>query len=217
MKKHDRKTSKAKPSATHENPHGKPPKEPDMDQIANELDSCARERLPDGVLRGELAGYEPEIRQDAILLALSWHVRALRDAAYREKYPWIAARALAAALRLCKRGYLKQLARSPKPCHAPSLAEPFCLHPAMVRSCNWSASTIERVFLQAIRTALDREQITFVCALIAIEMCVSGTKASELADMMHIPRHTIYKHLRRTRQVISGILQDTEAQLMDPM
>ena len=87
----------------------------------------------------------------------------------------------------------------------------------MARSCDWSASTIERVVLQAIRTALDREQITFVSALIAIEMCVNGTKASDLADIWQIRRSNIYQHLRRTRKVISGILHDTEAHLMDPM
>ena len=63
--------------------------------IAGELDTLARQRLPDRVLQGNLAGYEDEIRQDAILLALSWYLRNRADTQHRVKYPWHSARALA--------------------------------------------------------------------------------------------------------------------------
>jgi hypothetical protein len=218
MKKHNTKPSKSKPSNNHGKPISDSLIDPDIERIAENLDTLARQRLPDGVFQGDLAGCEAEIRQDSILLALSWYLRCLKDEAYQAKYPWIPARALAKALRVQKRDRLKALDRNRERSHGmPSADEPTSLHPAMLRPSDWSASTIECVVLEAIMTALRRGQISSVNALIAMEVFVSGVSASEVAKRLRMHRSNVYQHLQRTRRITSEIIEQIEVPLMDPM
>lgn len=218
MKKHNRKPSKSTPSKKHVKPISDPILDPDIEQTAIELDTLARQRLPDGVLQGDLTGCEAEIRQDSILLALSWYLRCLQDEAYRVKYPWIPARALAKALRVQKRDRLKELEKDGNGFSSlPPANEPTSLHPVMVRPSNWSASTMVRVVEEAIVTALRRNQISFVNALIAMEVFVAGTRANEIAKHLGMHRSNVYQHLQRTKRVTTEIIDRIEVSLMDPM
>jgi hypothetical protein len=218
MKKHNTKTSKSKPSKKHGKPISDPLIDPDIEHIAKDLDTLARQRLPDGVFQGDLTGREAEIRQDSILLALSWYLRCLQDEAYRVKYPWIPARALAKALRIQKRDRLKELDKNRKgSVGMPSSDAPTSLHPAMIRSSDWSASTMARVMEEAIVTALRRNQISFVNALIAMEVFVAGTRANEIAKHLGMHRSNVYQHLLRTKRATTEIIDRIEVSLMDPM
>jgi Sigma-70, region 4 len=218
MKKHKRKPSQSKPSKKLGNPISDPLLDPDIERTAKELDTLARQRLPDGVLQGDLTGCEAEIRQDSILLALSWYLRGLRDDVYRAKYPWIPARAIAKALRIHKRDRLKALAKHLKNCSGlPSSVELSSLHPAMIRPSDWSSSTMVRVVEEAIVTALRREMISSVNALIAMEVFVCGTSVKEISEQLGMNRSNIYQHLHRTKKITKVIIDRIEVPLMDPM
>ena len=218
MKKHNTKPSKSKPSKKKGETISDPLLDPDIERTAKELDTLARQRLPDGVFQGDLTGCEAEIRQDSILLALSWYMRGLKDDAHRAKYPWIPSRALAKALRVHKRDRLKALDKNRKrSCGIPSADEPISLHPAMVRPSDWSASTMVRVVEEAIVTALRRDQISSVNALIAMEVFVSGTSAKEISKHLGMNRSNIYQHLHRTKKVTKEIIDRIEVPLMDLM
>lgn len=218
MNLHKTKPSKSKTSKKHGKSTSHPLNDPDIERTAKDLDTLARQRLPDGVFEGDLRGFEAEIRQDAILQALTWYLRCLQDKAYLAKYPWIPARALAEALRVRKRDHLKGMDKNRKRSNdMPSVDDPTSLHPAMVRPCNWSASTIERVVAEAIQTALRRGQISSVNALIAMEVFVSGVSAKEMADRLRMHRSNVYQHLDRTKRITAEIIQRIEVPLMDPM
>jgi hypothetical protein len=218
MKQHKRKPSQSKPSKKHDNPISDPLLDRDIERTAKELDTLARQRLPDGVFKGDLTGSEAEIRQDSILLALSWYLRCLQDEVYRVKNPWIPARALAKALRVQKRDRLKELERDRKGFSGlPPANKPTSLHPAMVHPSDWSASTMVRVMEEAIVTALRRNQISFVNALIAMEVFVAGTRANEIAKHLGMHRSNVYQHLQRTKRVTTEIIDRIEVSLMDPM
>jgi hypothetical protein len=218
MKKHKRKPSQSKPSKKHDKPISDPFLDPDIERTAKELDTLARQRLPDGVFQGDLTGSEAEIRQDGILLALSWYLRCLKDPDHQAKYPWIPARALAEALRVQKRDRLKALDKDRRAFSSlPPANEYTSLHPAMVRPSDWSASTMVRVMEESIVTALRRNQISFVNALIAMEVFVSGTRANEIAKHLGMHRSNVYQHLQRTKRITTEIIDRIEVSLMDPM
>jgi len=65
----------------------------DFESLASDLDQLAKGKLPDGCLDGVLKGQEPEIRQDAVLLALRWFGKCTN------KEEWIPAASIAHALR----------------------------------------------------------------------------------------------------------------------
>jgi DNA-binding transcriptional ArsR family regulator len=218
MQKYITNIYKSNPSKKHTKSYSDQVVHPDLELIAKELDTLARQRLPDGVLQGNLTGYEAEIRQDSILLALSWYLRQHTDEAHRVKYSWIPARALAHALKLQKRDRLKALDKDRKRSSGiPAANEPTSLHPAMIRPSDWSASTIEPIVREAILTALRRERISLVNAAIAMEVFVAGAPASEVADRLRMSRSNIYQHLQRTKRIVAEIIEQIEVPLMDPM
>ena len=218
MKPHKRKPSQSKPSKKHDKPISDPLIDPDIERIAKDLDTLARQRLPDGVFKGDLTGCEAEIRQDSILLALSWYLRCLKDPDQHAKYPWIPARALAKALRVQKRDRLKALEKDRKGFSGlPPVNEPTSPHPAMVRPSDWSSSTMVCVVEEAIVTALRRNQISFVNALIAMEVFVVGTRVIDIAKHLGMHRSNVYQHLHRTRRITAEIIDQIEVSLMDPM
>jgi hypothetical protein len=218
MKKHKRKPTKSIPSIKQRKSYSDSLIDPDIERTAKDLDTLARQRLPDGVLPPALRGSEAEIRQDAILLALKWYSRCLHDEAYRIKYPWIPARALAKALRAQKRDRFKELDKKIKTSnYLPSADEPTSLHPAMIRPSDWSSSTMVRVMEEAIVTALRRDQISAVNAFIAMEVFVSGASINEIAKRLGMHRSNIYQHLHRTKKITEKNIHWIEVPLMDSM
>lgn len=219
MKKHNkRQQSKSNPTKSNVNALNDTHIDPDIELIAKDLDTLARQRLPDGVFQGELTGYEAEIRQDSILLALSWYLRGISDEEYRDRYPWVPARALAQALKIHKRDRLKELEKSCKTTNGiPTVDEPTSLHPAMLRTCDWSASAVEQVVTVAIVTALRSGQISLVNALIAFDVFVSGVGANEIAKKLRMTRGNVYQHLQRTKKITAQIIDQIEVPLIDPM
>lgn len=219
MKKHNkRQQSKSNPTKSNVNALSDTLIDPDIELIAKDLDTLARQRLPDGVFKGELTGFEAEIRQDSILLALSWYLRSISDEGYRAKYPWIPARALAQAMKIQKRDRLKELGKSRKTTNGfLTVDEPTSLHPAMLRTCDWSVSTVEQVVTVAIVTALRSGQISLINALIAFDVFVSGVGANEIAKKLRMTRGNVYQHLQRTKKITAQIIDQVEVPLMDPM
>lgn len=215
MKKHIRKPSKSKPSKKHTKSKSDPVVDPDLDLIARELDTLSRQRLPDRRLQDKLTGYEAEIRQDAILLALSWYLKHETDEAHRVKYPWHPARSLAKALRIQKRDYRKALGNEQKRFCSLSVPDAIApLHPVLKRPSDWSASTVEAMMREAIRIALRCGQITHANAAIALEVIVEGASVSEMADRLGTNRSNIYQHLSRVRRKTAEILDRMEVPLI---
>ena len=185
-----------------------------LDQIAEDLEGLARRRLPDSVLQGVLTGYEEDIRQDAILLSLGWHLRQETSAPENPGRAWHAPRAIAGALRIIKRDYVKALKGEAEARHAmlPHLTTTTC-HPVMIRGCDWPTSTMRRLTKEAIRIAHRTGKISSLNAAIAIEVLVDGVRAAEIAARCDVHRSNIYQHLSRVRRHIPEIIDTLEVSL----
>jgi len=218
MNAHSKTTSKPHTSTKHSKPYPEKDGEEELNKTAKELSTLARAKLPNRVLQGVLTGYEDDIRQEAILLALSWYLRQRIDTEYRKKHPWNTGQAIAGSLRIQKRGYIKALKTEAETLRRiPPENAKTSLHPAMRNACDWSASTKGLVTDEAIRIALRAKRISHTNALLAKEVLVNGAHVSHLAELMSVNRSNIYQHLSRVRREIRGIIQDMEVPMIDSL
>lgn len=187
-----------------------------LDQITEELEGLARRRLPEKVLQGVLTGYEEDIRQDAILLSLGWYLRKDISGPKNPSRVWNAPRAIAGALRIIKRDYVKDLKGEAEARHAtlPHLTTTTC-HPVMIRGCDWPTSTMRRLTKEAIRIAHRTGKISSLNAAIAIEVLVDGVRAAEIAARCDVNRSNIYQHLSRVRRHLPDIIDCLEVSLRE--
>lgn len=185
--------------------------EKELNRTAEELDVLARMRLPDRVLRGILTGYEDDIRQNAIVLALGWYLRQQTDPEFHPEYPWHAPRAIAAALRIQRRDHIRSLkgeSEGLRSLPAESLGTP--LHPSMIRICDWPSSAKQSVIRVAIRIALRDGRVSTINAAVGIGLLVEGISAKEMAKRRNISPSAIYQHLGRVRRAIPDIIEGIE-------
>lgn len=187
-----------------------------LDQIAEELEGLARRRLPDRVLQGVLTGHEEDIRQDALLIALGWYLRKGISGPDKTDHAWHAPRAIAGALRIIKRDYVKAQKGESEARHAmlPHLTTITC-HPAMIRGCDWPTSTMRRLTNEAILIAHRTGKISSLNAAIAIEVLVDGIKVTEIARRFNVHRSNIYQHLTRVRRHLPDIIDCLEVSLRE--
>lgn len=188
----------------------------DPDRITEELERLARQHLPDRVLQGVMTGHEADIRQDAILLALGWYLRNESSPPIQAGHTWHAARAIAGALKIIKRDYIKSLKGVEEALHAmlPHVPATTC-HPVMIRCRDWPTSTMRTLTKKAIRIAHRTGRITSLNAAIAIEVFINGIQVIEIAKRFNVHRSNIYQHLSRVRRHIPEIINELEVSLDD--
>ena len=123
-------------------------------------------------------------------------------------------RAIAGALKIIKRDYIKALKGEEEALHAmlPHVTATTC-HPIMIRGRDWSTSTMRHLAKKAIRIALRTGKISSLNAAIAMEVLVDGVPVTEIATRCHVHRSNIYQHLTRARQHIPGIIDRLEVSL----
>lgn len=185
-----------------------------LDRVAEELLQLAKKRLPNNVLQGDLTGLEEDIRQDAVILCLSWYLRQNREFPQVLNYLWLPPRAIAAALKIQKRDYLKSISRRLETLQQMSNKPEVILdHPTRLRTCDWSSFTMQTVLRKAIRIALKDERISLANAAIGLELLVNGVTAKQLAKRRHVSSSAIYQHLSRVRREIPDIINGIEVPL----
>ena len=191
------------------------PKCPDhLDRVAEELVILAGNRLPNSVLRGILAGMEEDIRQDAVLLSLSWYLRQDGKSPSDPKYRWHAPRAIAAALKIQKRDQMKSMKRKLEALQRASDEQTGMQdHPSRIRACDWSSSTMRLVIREAIVIALKQGRISLVNAAVGLGILIDGITAREMAQRRNVTRGAIYQHLSRVRQEMPDIIEGIEIPL----
>lgn len=183
-----------------------------LNEAAEELFRLAHERLPDHVLQGALTGHEEDIRQDAILMALRWFLRAEGDSDHSRK-PWCSPRAIAAALRFVKLDYVSALKRQAMTLQSMPTNPPITLHPVRLAPCDWPTPALQTMIQEAIKIALKDGRISHVNAGIALRVFVDLIPVRELAEQLKVHRSNIYQHLSRVRREIPDILSGIEVPL----
>jgi hypothetical protein len=185
-----------------------------VNQAAEELDILARRRLPDRVLQGGLTGCEDDVRQEAILLALSWFLRNEAAPDVDPGLPWHAPRAIAGALRIIKRNYLKNLKSNAETLQQIRLHENrMILHPVMIPTRDWPTCTMKRMIKKAIRIARNSYKISASNAAIAQEVLVQGIPVTALAEQLGVSRSAVNQQLSRAKRHLPTILQHLEVAL----
>lgn len=186
-----------------------------LEQIAEELTDRAQQRLPDGVLQGILRGCEEDIRQEAILLALTWYLRGASDNCDESTEAWHAPRAIAGALRIIKRDAIKDLLYEADKRHRIDPMPTTTCHPVMVRACDWPTPVMRDLCRRAIRIALRDRRISPLNAAVAEAVYVDGIQVLDLAARRKVHRSSIYQHLSRAQRHLRDVIESMEVPLMD--
>lgn len=179
----------------------------DLDLVAGELIRLAKTRLPNHVLKGVLTGYEEDIRQDAVILALRWYLK-------NNEPDWNAPRAIAAALKYIKGDFLKLRNRESKAIRR--LKDDLLTalsHPTQLCSSDWSDAKLKTMIQDAVRLAVKSGRISHACASIALRIYVDEISAKDLAKQLNVHRSAIYQHLKRVRREIPEIIDGIEVPL----
>jgi len=210
MKKHH-KTSK--PTKTNQSTRNKISRD-NLNETAKELELLSKKRLPNFVFKGELTGYEEDIRQRAVVLALGWYLRSLDESDNESKIQWLAPRAIAGALRLIKRDVLKELQHQERALQSAHMdCRPPMNHPSMTPIAGWPISTMQKAVMEAIHIAHKSKKISSSNAAIGREILLEGTPVTELARRLKIHRSAVAQQLGRVRRHLPAILENIEVPL----
>lgn len=188
-----------------------------LEQIARELTDLARRRLPDGVLQGILHGHEEDIRQKAILLALTWYLRGDSGKPDKPVEAWHAPRAIAGALRIIKRDTIKDLLDEAENRHGTAPIPTTICHPVMVRACDWPTQVMRNLCRHAILVALRDGKISPLNAAVAEAVYLDGINVIDLAKCRGVNRSSIYQQLSRVQRHLRQVIESMEVPLMDVM
>lgn len=189
--------------------------ETEIENVTNELIDLARRRLPLGSLQGVLRGYEEDIRQDATLLSLNWYLCSNNTChGHKQKYSWYAPRAIAGALRVTTRDYVKRLKSEIETLQSLSFEDQsLSRHPSTLRFHEWPIETAMVLTSRAIRIAHRLELISDINADIAKQVLVCGKRVTDVAEQLNTHRSNVYQHLNRVRSIIPSIIDDLEISL----
>lgn len=207
--KHNRKSDKS-------NPLTKDPS--DLDKVAEELASYAAKKLRSGVLPGQLAGAEDDIRQEAVLIALCWYSKyyaAPETTTGRE--PWNAPRSLAIAMRYAKWRLLGKFRKSPPTVSIHNIPEEVLMvgHPINPHISDWSTDRMRIVASKSLVMALKSGTISHANAAVARLVLLQGMPASEAAAQLGITRSAVYQHLNRVKNSLRPLIDEIEAPYID--
>lgn len=202
MKAHQHKRTKSTPS---NNPNESKSPDYDLESVAEELAELAKLRLPNHVMKGPLRGFEDDIRQEAVLLALKWYIRQRAGDPAHGTTCWNSAKAICAALRFCKLNAIKQLKKEEQARRSlGAIQTQHSGHGAATGE--WSPAEIRELVERSIQQALKCGLITPLNASIAIQVYVEGFTVKELADYLNRTTGAIHQHLTRVRQAIPEII-----------
>lgn len=204
MKAHQHKQSKSTPFNTY--PTDGRSYDRDLESVAENLVELARARLPDNVIHGALKGCEGDIRQEAVLLAMKWHIRRKVGDSGHSLSCWNAAQAICAALRYCKLNAIKRHAKEQQARRSFGAIQ--SQHEDYETGTEeWPPSEIRQILEKSIQQALQSGLISQANASIALLVYIEGVAVKDLAKGMNRTKGAIHQQLNRVKKAIPGIVQ----------
>ncbi len=176
-----------------------------FESLASHLDLLAKDKLPDGCLDGVLRAQEPEIRQDAVLLALRWF------GSCASKEEWVPAASIAHALRFTKLRYARRLSK--RPAHVQMDEE---LTPVSLILVNPDTQPLSgrphatHMALEALHKATMGGRISTSNAAIVLMVLRDRHSVSQIAKNLNLTRGAVHYHLNRVSSVLPIILDAVE-------
>jgi hypothetical protein len=195
---------------THTSRHSNPvssvkAKEVDFESLASQLDLLAKGKLPDGCLDGVLRAHEPEIRQDAILLALRWFGKCT------SKEEWNPAASIAYALRYIKLRYARRRSRCPEHVQLDDEVTPVSLILASPNTNPMSGRPhAAHMAIQAIHQATQGGRISTSNAAIVLMVLQDGQPVSSIAKKLKLTSGAIHYHINQVRAALPAIVANIE-------
>lgn len=191
-----------------------------LDQVAGQLDELARLKLRDGRLDGILRGYEADIRQESILLALAWYVRCQPQDSSGSggETEWNVPKGLATATKFVRRRFVDVLKKQPANSTAVSITEldlGRVMHPSDIPAHALPAHRARAMVRDGISKALKSGHISLSNATVGrMVICdAEGTKA--VAKRLKIHRSNVYQHIWKVRDAIAPMMDDIEMPFYD--
>lgn len=194
----------------------------DLDRLAREIGAIARGCLRDGVLGGILRGYEDDIRQDAILLVLTWVLRGEREnhgSPARESGKahgsWNLPHAVAKALRICKMRTARGLAKHAR--GQETLTEingGVCKHHSDLSSWDWPNPVKSQMALRSLRVAVKSGQLSHANACVAVLILEGCMSVDQVAKNLKVSTGAIYQQLRRIKRILPSMIEGMEPPLL---
>ena len=189
-----------------------------INNLAISLEEAIRIRLPDYFFSGILAGYEAEIRQDAILMLLGRYLAGNRELALHTEDCNPAGienelgRSIGAAIRYAKLRLKRRLATVQN--RSEELTEEnggFYDHPASRKgffALPYHAQL--QLCLAALRVALSNKSVSPAGAKVATLMIKEGLSAAEASRVLGKSPSAINQLLKKVRKNLPGIINNSE-------
>ena len=184
-----------------------------LEQVALDLNRLANKRLPNRVLQGILKGYEDEIRQDAVILALQWFLRGESGVSERA-HDWIPAKAIASTLQIAKRDYLKALkGEAERNEKIEEHIERVIWHPSQIATQDLPIAILRELAARSIREAHKSGQISEANAAVAMAVFVDLIPVQKLARCLGVHRSAIYQQLYRVKRHLPKYISQMDIQM----
>jgi len=187
-------------------------------QTAKKMDKIMQRRLPDGVIiAGILKGFEPEIRQDALIMSLGGFLQGNID--YQNSYRKGDQQALlnsmekcaAITLRICKMRMKSLLANSKvKKVKFDDATLGKCCHPFQMPSAEWPPDLKAGVIMRAVGKSVKERKLSIANAAVASMIIVQGLSVKKIADLRKISRSAVYQQIQRIRRVLPKFIEEID-------
>lgn len=198
--------------------HGKRKPLHDLERLAAEIDVICRRRLPDGKINnGNLAGREPEIRQQALIKVVGGflqrndeYVKAVKSndkvviAEAQEKCTAIklhhAKMQIATEVSLTTSRYVLLDHKNGG----------LCQHPSDLDSSDWPINANVGVLIDSVHRAVREKQLSVGNATIVDLLCNEDLSVAQAASRLAITPEAIYQQLKRVKGVLPKVMEYIE-------
>lgn len=190
----------------------------ELERIAADMDMIYRRRLPDGVIRyGDLGGREPEIRQEALIMAVGGFLhghpgytqaRRMNDpAAMHAVMERCAALTLCYSKRRLTRASIHHTSRHTQVNENNGGA---CMHPSLLRPSDWPLERQSSAVMISVHRAVREGSLSAANAGIVAMVCDQGLRVREIARILGVDASAVSQQLRRVKQVLPEVLARVE-------
>lgn len=192
----------------------------ELDQVAGQLDELARHKLRDGRLDGILRGYEADIRQESILLALDWYVRGQPQdsTASVAGTEWNAPKDIAAAMKFIRRRFVDVLKKQPANSTSVSITEldlGSIMHPTDIPAGEFPEHRARAMARQGISQALKNGLISHSNATVARMVICDAEGTKVVAQRLKCHRSNVNQHVSKVRDALAPMMDQIEVPFHD--
>ena len=184
----------------------------DLERIAVEMDVICRRNLPNGkISSGNLAGREPEIRQQALIMAVGGflqqnpgYIQALKS---KDENALAVAmeRCAALTLRYSKWEIIRELTPASRHIQLEEYHGGFCQHLSEMQPSDWPVDAIAGVVKRSVDLAVKGGRLSLANAGIVAMRCYRNLPVSQIALLLGVTPKAVYLQLDRVRNVIPEI------------